>query len=52
MGRLISIGQASNILGVSVETIRKRERQGKIKSQRTEGGHRRYDMMMQLLKKI
>jgi predicted site-specific integrase-resolvase len=44
MGRLISIGQASKITGVTVETLREWEKVGKIQSQRTEGGHRRYDL--------
>jgi putative resolvase len=44
MGRLISIGQAAKIAGVAVETLRDWERAGKITSQRTEGGHRRYDI--------
>jgi putative resolvase len=44
MGRLISIGQAAKIAGVAVETLREWERAGKITSQRTEGGHRRYDI--------
>lgn len=41
MGKLVSIGQAAKIAGVTVETLREWERQGKIVSQRTTGGHRR-----------
>ena len=44
MGRLIPIGQAAKIAGVAVETLREWEKIGKIESQRTEGGHRRYDI--------
>ena len=43
MARLISIGEAAKLAGVSVETLREWERGGKIASQRTAGGHRRYD---------
>lgn len=40
---LVSIGKASNLLGISVSTLRLWERQSKIKPFcRTEGGHRRY----------
>lgn len=39
----ISIGKASNILGVSKDTLRRWEKDGKIQSQRTVKGHRRYD---------
>jgi predicted site-specific integrase-resolvase len=44
MGRLISIGQAAKIKGVTVETLREWEQTGKVIAQRTEGGHRRYDI--------
>lgn len=44
MGRLISIGQAAKIEGVTVETIREWEKSGKLTGTRTEGGHRRYDI--------
>lgn len=44
MGRLVSIGQAAKLAGVSVETLREWEKMGKISSQRTQGGHRRYDV--------
>ena len=39
----ISIGKAANLLGVSRDTLRRWEKEGKIKSQRTVKGHRRYD---------
>jgi excisionase family DNA binding protein len=44
MGRLLSIGEAAAVKGVSVDTLRRWEKEGKIQSVRTEGGHRRYDI--------
>ena len=38
-----TIGEAAKALGVTVQTVRDWDRAGKIKSERTEGGHRRYD---------
>jgi excisionase family DNA binding protein len=43
MSNLISISKASELLGVLNKTLRRWESQGKIKSYRTEGKHRRYD---------
>ena len=40
----VGIGKASKILGVSIETIRRWDRAGKIPSERTPQGHRRYDL--------
>ena len=40
----LSIGQVSKEIGVSVDTLRRWEREGKIKSERTQGKHRRYDL--------
>ena len=40
---MISIGEASKILGVTPKTIRIWESQGKIKAERTPNGHRRYN---------
>lgn|ERR1035437_1842238 len=40
--KLINIEEASEMLGVSKETLRNWERDGKIAPTRTEGGHRRY----------
>lgn len=40
----ISIGKAANILGVSKQTLRRWEAQGKIKVYRTFQNHRRYDI--------
>ena len=40
----ISIGKAANILGVSKQTLRRWEAQGKIKVHRTPQNHRRYDI--------
>lgn len=42
MDRLISIGELADLKAVSVDTIRRWEREGKVESVRTEGGHRRY----------
>lgn len=42
MDRLISIGELAELKAVSVDTIRRWENEGKIKSVRTNGGHRRY----------
>jgi excisionase family DNA binding protein len=41
---MISIKEASRILGVTEKTLRIWEKEGKIKSERTEGGHRRYEI--------
>lgn len=38
----VGIGQAARILGVSIETLRRWEKVGKLKSERTPSGHRRY----------
>jgi excisionase family DNA binding protein len=40
---LVSIGEAARIFGVNPRTLRRWEADGKIRSQRTLGGHRRYD---------
>lgn len=40
----LSISEAAYILGVSTDTLRRWEKEGKITSCRTEGGHRRYDL--------
>ncbi len=40
----VSIGQAAKELGVSRETLRRWEAQGKITVERTPKGHRRYDL--------
>lgn len=42
MKQLVSIGKASDILGVHVDTLRRWEDQGKIIPVHTKGGHRRY----------
>ena len=40
----VSIGVAAEELGVAIETLRRWEKAGKITSERTKGGHRRYDL--------
>ncbi len=42
MGQLLTIGQAADRLGVSVDVLRAAEDRGEIKSIRTSGGHRRF----------
>jgi putative resolvase len=44
MSRLVTIGKASELLGVSISTLRRWETDGKIKAERTQGKHRRYDI--------
>ena len=41
---MLNIKKAADILGVSTKTLRRWEIEGKIKSKRTRGGHRRYDV--------
>jgi putative resolvase len=44
MDRLITISKAAKLLGVSISTLRRWEKEGKISSEnRHAGGHRRYD---------
>ncbi len=40
----VPISKASKELGVSIDTLRRWEREGKITSERTPGGHRRYNL--------
>lgn len=40
----VSIQQAADLLGVSISTLRRWEREGRISSERTAGGHRRYEL--------
>ena len=44
MNRLVSIEKAAEMLGVSEMTLRRWEKSGKLMPERTEGGHRRYDI--------
>jgi len=44
MSRLVSIGEASDILGVSISTLRRWESAGKLIPDRTAAGHRRYQL--------
>ena len=49
---MFNIEQASKFLNVSKTSLRRWEKEGKIKSHRTPGGHRRYekDELLKLLK--
>lgn len=38
----LPIGEAAQRLGLSVDTVRRLEREGKLKAERTKGGHRRF----------
>jgi excisionase family DNA binding protein len=40
--KLISIGEAANILGVSIDTLRRWDQSGKLASSKSVGGHRKY----------
>lgn len=44
MSRLVSIGEAAKHLGVSISTLRRWESEGKLVPNRTQSGHRRYDL--------
>ena len=45
MDRLITIGEAAEILGVSVTTLRRWDKAGKLIPEKTASGHRRYDIL-------
>ena len=44
MERLVGIGEAAAVLGVSITTLRRWEASGKLVAEHTAGGHRRYDL--------
>jgi predicted site-specific integrase-resolvase len=44
MDRIVPISDAAAVLGVSITTLRRWEKAGKLKSDRTHAGHRRYDL--------
>ena len=44
MKKLVSIQEASKILGVSIPTLRRWDKEGRLVPEKTEGGHRRYDV--------
>jgi len=44
MNKLITIGEASEVLGVSVSTLRRWDKEGRLSPERTASGHRRYDI--------
>ncbi len=46
MDRLVTIGEASKVLGVSITTPRRWEKEGRLQPDAmTPGGHRRYDVV-------
>ena len=46
MDRLATIGEASKVLGVSITTLRRWEKEGRLQPDDiTQGGHRRYDLV-------
>ena len=46
MDRLATIGEASKVLGVSITTLRRWEKEGRLQPDEiTQGGHRRYDLV-------
>lgn len=44
MNRYVGIGEAADVLGVSIPTLRRWEAAGKMAAEHTPGGHRRYDL--------
>jgi len=44
MSRLVTIGEASKILGVSISTLRRWDKAGRLEPEKTASGHRRYDI--------
>jgi predicted site-specific integrase-resolvase len=44
MNRLITIGEAAKILGVSITTLRRWDKTGRLIPEKTVSGHRRYDI--------
>ena len=45
MNRLVAIGEAAQVLGVSISTLRRWEKEGKLQPEQTNSTHRRYDLM-------
>lgn len=44
MNRLLAIGEAAKVLGVSITTLRRWEKEGKLIPEKTTSKHRRYDL--------
>ena len=44
MNRYVTIGEASDILGVSISTLRRWDKAGRLIPEKTASGHRRYDI--------
>ena len=44
MSRIAGIGEAAEVLGVSVATLRRWDAEGRLIAEHTPGGHRRYDL--------
>jgi putative resolvase len=45
MDKILTISNAAKVLGVSVTTLHRWELEGKLISERTASGHRRYDLL-------
>lgn len=43
MGKIITLYEASELLGICKQTLRRMDRKGELKAITTNGGHRRYD---------
>ncbi len=43
MGKLLSLEETADLLGVSKQTLRNWDKNGKLKAERTKGGQRRYN---------
>ena len=44
MNRLATIGETAEVLGVSISTLRRWDKEGRLEPERTASGHRRYDI--------
>ena len=44
MSRLVNISEAAEALGVSISTLRRWDRSGRLRPEKTASGHRRYDV--------
>jgi excisionase family DNA binding protein len=44
MNRFVGVGEAAKVLGVSISTLRRWEKENRLVPEHTPGGHRRYDL--------